>query len=125
MPPMPTDAELDILAVLWRRGASTVREVHEELGKESGYTTALKQMQVMTDKGLLVRNERFRSHVYEAAVPKEETRQQIAGDLLLRAFDGSAKNLMLGALKAQPATDEELNEIRTMLREFEKKRRPR
>jgi predicted transcriptional regulator len=122
---MPTDAELDILAVLWRRGASTVREVHEELGKESGYTTALKQMQVMTDKGLLVRNERFRSHVYEAAVPKEETRQQIAGDLLRRAFDGSATNLMLGALKAQPATDEELSEIRAMLREFEKKGRRR
>lgn len=125
MPPMPTDAELDILAVLWRLGASTVREVHQELGKDSGYTTTLKQMQVMTDKGLLVRNERFRSHVYEAAVPKEETRQQIAGDLLRRAFDGSAKNLMLGALRAQPATDEELNEIRALLREFEKKRRPR
>ncbi len=72
-----------------------------------------------------MRNERFRSHVYEAAVPKEETRQQIAGDLLLRAFDGSAKNLMLGALKAQPATDEELHEIRALLREFEKERRPR
>ena len=122
---MPTDAELDILAVLWRRGASTVREVHEELSKDSGYTTTLKQMQVMTEKGLLVRNERFRSHVYEAAVPKEETRQQIAGDLLRRAFDGSAKNLMLGALKAQPATDEELNEIRAVLRQLEKKRRAR
>ena len=123
MPPMPTDAELDILAVLWRLGASTVREVHQELGKRSGYTTTLKQMQVMADKGLLVRNERFRSHVYEAAVPKEATRQQIAGDLLLRAFDGSARNLMLGALSAQPATDEELSQIRAMLREFEKKRK--
>jgi BlaI family transcriptional regulator, penicillinase repressor len=125
MPPMPTDAELDILAVLWRRGASTVREVHQELDKDSGYTTTLKQMQVMLDKGLLVRNERFRSHVYEAAIAKEETRQQIAGDLLRRAFDGSAKNLMLGALNAQPATNEELDEIRAMLRDFEKKWRPR
>jgi BlaI family penicillinase repressor len=125
MPPIPTDAELDILAVLWRRSASTVREVHQELGKSSGYTTTLKQMQVMTDKGLLVRNERFRSHVYDAARPKEETRQQLAGDLLRRAFDGSATTLMLGALNAQPATDEELGEIKAMLRDFAKKRRPR
>lgn len=125
MPPMPTDAELDILAVLWRRGASTVREVHDDLGKDSGYTTTLKQMQMMTDRKLVVRNERFRSHVYEAAVPKEDTRQQLAGDLLRRAFDGSARNLMLGALNAQPATDAELDEIRDLLRDFEKKRRSR
>jgi predicted transcriptional regulator len=122
---MPTDAELDILAVLWRRGASTVREVHDDLGKDSGYTTTLKQMQMMTDRKLVVRNERFRSHVYEAAVPKEDTRQQLAGDLLRRAFDGSARNLMLGALNAQPATDAELDEIRDLLRDFEKKRRSR
>jgi predicted transcriptional regulator len=121
---MPTDAELDILAVLWRRGASTVREVHDDLRKDSGYTTTLKQMQMMMDRKLVVRNERFRSHVYEAAVPKEDTRQQIAGDLLRRAFDGSARNLMLGALNAQPATDEELAEIRALVRDFEKERRP-
>jgi predicted transcriptional regulator len=120
---MPTDAELDILAVLWRRGPSTVREVHDDLRKDSGYTTTLKQMQMMMDRKLVVRNERFRSHVYEAAVPKEDTRQQIAGDLLRRAFDGSARNLMLGALKAQPATDEELAEIRALVRDFEKQRR--
>jgi len=120
---MPTDAELDILAVLWRRGASTVREVHDDLRKDSGYTTTLKQMQMMMDRKLVVRNERFRSHVYEAAVPKEDTRQQIAGDLLRRAFDGSARNLMLGALNAQPASDEELAEIRALVRDFEKKRR--
>ena len=120
---MPTDAELDILAVLWRRGASTVREVHDDLGKDSGYTTTLKQMQMMMDRKLVVRNERFRSHVYEAAVPKEDTRQQIAGDLLRRAVDGSARNLMLGALNAQPASDEELAEIRALVRDFEKKRR--
>ena len=122
---MPTDAELDILAVLWRRGASTVREVHEDLGKDSGYTTTLKQMQMMMDRDLVVRNERFRSHVYEAAVPKEDTRRQLAGDLLTRAFDGSARNLMLGALSAKPASDEELDEIRVLLRDFEKKRSSR
>jgi predicted transcriptional regulator len=122
---MPTDAELDILAVLWRRGASTVREVHEDLGKDSGYTTTLKQMQMMMDRDLVVRNERFRSHVYEAAVPKEDTRRQLAGDLLTRAFDGSARNLMLGALSAKPASEEELDEIRVLLRDFEKKRRSR
>ena len=123
MASLPTGAELDILAALWRLGPSTVREVHKALGKDSGYTTTLKQMQVMTEKGLLVRNERFRSHVYEARQPKEQTRQAIAGDLLRRAFGGSARNLMLGALEAQPASDEELAEIRRVLSDFEKRRR--
>src|SRR6266545_1161147 len=99
--PLPTGAELDILAVLWRLGPSTVREVHESLGKDSGYTTTLKQMQLMAEKGLVSRSERFRSHVYEAAAPKEQTQKQIAGDLLKRAFDGSAKSLLMGALTAQ------------------------
>ncbi len=116
--PLPTAAELDILAVLWKLGMATVREVHQELGKDNAYTTTLKQMQLMTDKGLLVRSERFGSHVYEAGVPKEQTRQQIAGDLLKRAFDGSARNLLLGALAAQPASREELEEIRGMLDNF-------
>src|SRR4029077_14272785 len=106
--PLPTAAEIDILAVLWRLGPATVREVHEALGKESGYTTTLKQMQLMTEKGLLVRSERFRSHVYEPSAPKERTQKQIAGDLLRRAFDGSAKSLLLGALAAKPASTEEL-----------------
>jgi predicted transcriptional regulator len=116
--PLPTGAEIDILAVLWRLGPATVREVHEELGKESGYTTTLKQMQVMTEKGLLVRSERFRSHVYEAGVPKEQTRKQIAADLLQRAFDGSAASMVMGALSAQPASSEELADIRKMLETF-------
>jgi predicted transcriptional regulator len=120
--PLPTDAELDILAVLWRLGPSTVREVHEALGKGSGYTTTLKQMQLMTEKGLVSRSERFRSHVYEASAPKEQTQKQIAGDLLKRAFDGSAKSLLMGALSAQRATDEELDEIRRMLDRFEKRK---
>lgn len=120
MPPLPTGAELDILNALWRLGPSTVREVHQALNTESGYTTTLKQMQVMTEKGLLQRNERFRSHVYEARVSKDQTQQQIAGDLLSRAFEGSARNLMLGALRAQPASEAELAEIRALLAEFEK-----
>ena len=116
--PLPTAAELDILAVLWRLGPATVREVHEELGKDNGYTTTLKQMQLMTEKGLLTRSERFRSHVYQASVPKEETQQEIVGDLLKRAFSGSARSLVLGALAAQPASPDELAEIRGMLDTF-------
>ena len=121
-PPLPTDAEIAILAVLWRQGASTVREVHEALGKDSGYTTTLKLMQLMFEKGLVVRNERYRSHLYEARAPKEQTQRQIAGDLLKRAFEGSAKSLVLGALAAQPASGKDLAEIRGLLDEFEKRR---
>jgi len=119
--PLPTDAELDILAALWQLGPSTVREVHAHLGKDSGYTTTLKQMQVMTEKGLLVRSERFRSHVYEAGIPKEQTQRQIAADVLQRAFAGSAASLVMGALSAQPASRAELDEIRRMLDEYELK----
>ena len=122
--PLPTGAELDILAVLWRLGAATVREVYEALGKDSGYTTTLKQMQLMTEKGLLQRSERFRSHVYQAALPKEQTQRQIAADLLRRAFAGSAASLVMGALAAQPATPEELSEIRHLIDQLEKKKGP-
>lgn len=97
-----------------------MREVHGELGKNNGYTTTLKQMQVMAEKGLVKRSERFRSHVYEAALPKEQTQTEIAGDLLKRAFDGSARNLVMGALSAQPASKEELAEIRKMIDRFAK-----
>jgi len=97
-----------------------VREVHDELGKDNGYTTTLKQMQLMLEKNLLIRGERFGSHVYEASVPKEQTQRQIAGDLLKRAFGGSAKSLVMGALSAQPASREELAEIRRMLGIFAK-----
>jgi predicted transcriptional regulator len=121
-PPLPTDAEIAILAVLWRRGASTVREVHEALGKDSGYTTTLKLMQLMFEKGLVVRYERYRSHLYEARAPKEQTQRQIAGDLMKRAFDGSAKSLLLGALAAQPASTKDLDEIRSLLDELEARR---
>ncbi len=101
---------------------ATVREVHDELGKDNAYTTTLKQMQLMTEKGLIVRSERFGSHVYEASVPKEQTQQQIAADLLKRAFGGSARSLVMGALTAQPASREELDEIRGMLDAFAKER---
>jgi BlaI family transcriptional regulator, penicillinase repressor len=122
MPALPTDAELDILSALWRLGPSTVREVHEALRKPSGYTTTLKQMQVMTEKGLLTRNERFRTHVYEARAPKERTRREIAGDLMKRAFEGSAKELLVGALAAKPASAADLAGIRQLLDDLAKKR---
>ena len=95
-----------------------MREVHDELGKNNGYTTTLKQMQLMTEKGLLIRGERFGSHVYEPGAPQEQTQRQIAGDLLKRAFGGSARSLLMGALAAQPASREELDEIRGMLDTF-------
>jgi BlaI family penicillinase repressor len=120
---LPTAAELDILAVIWTLGMATVREVHNELGKDNRYTTTLKTMQLMTEKGLLVRGERFGSHVYEAGVPQEQTQRQIAGDLMKRAFGGSARNLVMGALAAQPTSAEELNEIRAMLDDFAKEGR--
>jgi len=123
-PPMalPTNAELDILAVIWRLGMATVREVHDELGKDNRYTTTLKTIQLMTEKGLLIRGERFGSHVYQAAAPQEQTQRQIAADLLKRAFGGSARSLVMGALAASPASRQELDEIRRMLDTFSRKK---
>lgn len=118
---LPTEAELEILNILWARGPSTVRDVHTASSKDTGYTTVLKQMQVMVEKGLLDRSEHFRSHVYEPVAAKEQTQQRLARNLLQRAFDGSAKNLVLGALSSQKVTAKELAEIRTMLDEFEKR----
>ena len=119
--PRPTDAELEILKVLWRRGSSTVREVFETLGetKQMGYTTALKLMQIMAEKGLVRRDESERAHRYEAAAPEEETQRQLVGDLLQRAFDGSAKKLVLQALSSDAASAGELADIRRMLDELE------
>lgn len=122
-PPMPTSAEADILAVLWRLGPATVREVHEALEKDCDYNTTLAQMRLMTDKGLLVRSERFRSHVYQPAAPKNEMQKRIAGDLLNRVFGGSPKGLIMSALGAQPMTSEERAEIRRMLDELDGKKR--
>src|SRR6267154_6282751 len=97
--PKPTDAELDILTVLWSRGASTVRDVHEITSrrKPTQYTTVLKLLQIMAEKGLVRRDEKQRAHIYEAACPREWTQKQLAGDLLARAFNGSAARLMQGA----------------------------
>ena len=121
--PMPTAAEAGILAVLWRLGPATVREVHEDLEKDCDYNTTLTQMRLMTDKGLLVRSERFRSHVYEPAAPKNEMQKRIAGDLLKRVFGGSPKGLIMSALGAHPTTSEERAEIRRMLDELDGKKR--
>jgi BlaI family transcriptional regulator, penicillinase repressor len=117
---LPTEAELEILNVLWAMGPSTVRDVHTLSGKATGYTTVLKQMQVMVEKGLLERSERFRSHVYEPRIAKDRTQQQLARNLVQRAFDGSAKELVLGALSSQKVSAAELAEIRQMLDEFER-----
>ena len=122
---IPSDAEFGILTVLWRSGPSTVREVHEALAKDTGYTSTLKQMQVMHEKGLLRRSERYRSHLYEAAVSREEAQARFAGDLLHRVFEGSARNLVLGALTAQRASAEDLDEIRRMFDKFEKRKKSR
>jgi predicted transcriptional regulator len=111
----PTDAELGILNVLWSRGPSTVRQVAEALGREAGYTTVLKLLQIMTEKQLVVRDETARTHVYRAAFTEDQTQRQLVTDLLDRAFGGSAAKLVLQALAANKASPEELAEIRKLL----------
>src|SRR5215472_14869094 len=120
--PRPTDAELEILTILWHRGPSTVKEVHEALNKirAAGYTTVLKFMQIMTDKGLLRRNEQQRAHVYEAAVAQSQTQRMLVGELLDKAFGGSAASLVMQALATKPASAEELSTIRRLLDEYER-----
>jgi BlaI family transcriptional regulator, penicillinase repressor len=115
--PRPTDAELAILRVLWNRGASTVRQVHEVLLRErpTAYTTALKLMQIMTEKGLVRRDERDRTHIYHARLTEEQTQRQLVRDLLDRAFEGSASKLVMQALASKRATAEELGEIRKLI----------
>jgi predicted transcriptional regulator len=121
--PRPTDAELEILRVLWRNGPSTVRDVQEALNrnKPTGYTTVLKLMQIMTEKGLVRRDEGQRAHVYEARYAQEQTQQQLIGDLIDRVFDGSAAKLLMQALATkEKASSEELSEIRRVLDSFER-----
>ena len=121
--PRPTDAELAILRVLWERGASTVRQVHEALAtRETGYTTTLKLMQIMADKGLVTRNETARTHVYSAHAGQEQTERQLVQDLVDRAFGGSAAQLVLRALSADGTTDAELKEIRKLIDDYREKR---
>jgi predicted transcriptional regulator len=122
--PRPTDSELAILRTLWQRGPSTVREVHEALvgTRETGYTTTLKLMQIMADKGLVTRNESARTHVYTAVAGEEQTQQQLVKDLVDRAFGGSAAALVLQALNAEGTTPAELNEIRKLIDDYREKK---
>ena len=122
--PRPTDAELEILNVLWQRGAATVREVHDELSarKATLYTTVLKLMQIMTEKGLVERDESQRAHLYVARAAQDVMQQQLLTDLLERAFDGSASKLVMQALSGREASAEELTEIRALLDAFERGR---
>lgn len=123
--PKPTDAELAILRVLWEQGPRTVREVRQQLceRRPTGYTTVLKFLQIMTDKGLVRRDDSRRTHVYQAAVPRERTLQQIVKDVLDKAFGGSAAGLVAQALSAGKTSDEELDEIRKLLDELERGRK--
>ena len=119
--PRPTESELPILRALWQRGPSTVREVMGALEAERpmGYTTVLKFMQIMHDKGLLNRDETRRSHVYAPAVPPEKTKRQLAGHLVERVFGGSVRDLVVGALGGTAVSTEELAEIRELLENYE------
>ena len=121
----PTEAELDILRVLWERGPSTVRQVHDLLSanRDFAYTTTLKLLQVMTEKGVTVREEDGRTHYYRAAIAQEETQKHLIRDLVERAFGGSAAQLVVQALAVQPASREEIREIRRLLAEYEEKDR--
>lgn len=115
--PRPTDAELAILAVLWERGPSTVRDVHDALSSSqaTGYTTVLKMLQIMTDKGLVVRDESQRAHIYEARLSEQRTQRQLLTDLVDRAFGGSPAKLVMQALTGRKASADEINELRALL----------
>lgn len=119
--PRPTEAELEILTVLWSIGPSTVRSVYEAITRRrpAQYSTILKFMQIMAEKGLVLRDETQRAHVYRTARPREWTQKQLAGDLLERAFNGSAKALLLGALSARKASKQDLSELRKLLDDYE------
>ena len=121
IPPRPTPAELEILRVLWQHGPRTVREVQEQLEQErpTGYTTVLKLLQIMTDKGLVRRDESARAHVYAATAPEETTQKQLVRDLVDRAFGGSASQLVLHALSTRKSSKQELSQIRELLDRLE------
>ena len=119
----PTDGELAILRVLWERGPSTVRDVQEILGANTGYTTVLKLLQIMTEKRLVGRDETKRTHVYKAAVGEEQTQRLLVDELLDKAFGGSAEKLVLRALSSSKASASELAQIRKLIQELEKDRK--
>ena len=122
--PRPTKAELAILGILWERGPSTVREVHQEFkrSRPTGYTTTLKQMQVMAEKGLVQRDELQRAHVYRPTLAEEQTLRQVTRELLERAYGGSAEKLVMHALQAKKVSAEELANIRGLLDKLEEGR---
>ncbi len=120
--PKPTDAELNILQVLWKSGAATVKQVQENLGEATGYTTVLKFLQIMTEKGLVRRDETLRAHVYRATLSEEETQQQLVSGLLKRAFGGSTSKLVLQALASKKASTRELAEIRRLIEKLSKEK---
>ncbi len=124
MDPKPTNSELDILGVLWKRGPSTVRDVHEELDRKrrTGYTTVLKLMQIMADKGLVTRDESSRAHIYAACPTQSDTQKTLIGDLVDKAFGGSVHQLTLHALGNAKSTPEEIAEIRRLLDSLEDER---
>lgn len=119
----PTDRELAILGILWNNGPSTVRQVNEEMNKQrrTGYTTTLKLMQIMTEKGLVVRDDSKFQHIYKPAVSEEKTQRQVVGDLLEKVFSGSAEKLVMRALSAKKVSAKELAKIRKTLDEMERK----
>lgn len=121
--PKPTPAELEILSVLWKRGPGTVREVHDQLGREGGYTTTLKLMQIMAEKGLLLRDEAQRAHIYRPTFERGDVQARLIDDLVDRVFAGSAAELVQRVLSRRRASPAELAEIRRMLDEYEEKRR--
>lgn len=118
----PTESELEILHVLWQKGHATVREVYEEISqsKDIGYTTALKLMQIMFEKGLVTRDDSTRSHIYKALVSREATQQQLVGKMIQSLFAGKASGLVLQALGNHRASQEELEEIQKMLDDLKK-----
>lgn len=122
-PLKPTESELEILQVLWDKGAATVREVHEVLGvyKDSGYTTTLKLMQIMHEKGIVVRDDSSKTHIYKANVDKEKTQQQMVGKMVDALFGGSASQLVMQALGSSQPSKEELDEIQNLLNNLKKK----
>ena len=117
MPTAPTDIELSILQILWRQGPSTVRQVHEALrsGEETRYTTTLKQLQVMSEKGLVDRDESARSHIYRAVVEERTTKRSLVGNVIDRVFEGSVRKMVVHALESRMIAPGELDEIRRML----------
>ena len=120
--PKPTDAELGILQVLWKIGAATVKQVQVKLGNDTGYTTVLKFLQIMTEKGLVRRDESQRAHVYRATQSEDETQQQLVSGLLKRAFGGSSSKLVLQALASKKASAGELAEIRHLIEKLSKEK---